>query len=438
MVGERFIMDRIFNVECPRVFLPKQLEVLEAINKYLAVLYSGAFRAGKTLLLVNAGIQVSLENPGCAGMLVSQTGPQLKSVVFDLFEKEVEVYQEKLRKEDIDFKILKNIWRSYGSMKAEFYNGSTVYFRSADDQRKLAGYTLDWFGMDEPVDINEDVFLQLMGRISGTGNLKNRFCLLTTNPGSELHWLYKYFYLKKDPQYLHVDTTTYDNILLPDYDNYIKEKEKLWDKDWIRRYLNGKWGMFEGAIYKTFNPSKHVGDFKDIPCAYYIAGVDWGLRNPYAVLIIGITNDKRVVVKKEIYGNDLSSHELAKVLQELHKDWNFRKVYSDPSNPDLIKQAYELGVPIDKGDNDVDSGISKVNSIFKANKALIDKSCIWFIKEHQAYRFETGKEKPLKENDHTCDAFKYGLTNYKPFYRPTKFTGGAWSKITFLDRWRNK
>jgi len=46
---------------------------------------------------------------------------------------------------------------------------------------------------DEPVDVAEQIFTQLIGRISGTGNLKNKFGLLTTNPGSDLHWLYKYF-----------------------------------------------------------------------------------------------------------------------------------------------------------------------------------------------------------------------------------------------------
>ena len=179
-------------------------------------------------------------------------------------------------------------------MQVEFYNGSILYFRPCDEERKLAGYTLDFFCLDEPVDMDEDIFNQLMGRISGTGNLKNRFGLLTTNPANQTHWIYKTFYESGDDDYKHVDTTTYDNVLLPDYDKYIKRLETSWDEDWVRRYLNGTWGTFEGAIYKEFNPELHVGDFADIPTTYDIAGVDWGLRNPYAIIIAGVTSSFRL------------------------------------------------------------------------------------------------------------------------------------------------
>jgi len=431
-------MDKILDIEYPRSFLPKQVDVLKSVKKDRAILYSGAFRAGKTIILAHAAIQACLSHGDVIGMLVSQTGPQLRSVVFETVLKEAELYQKQLDDKKIGLKIIKGVWHSPGNLKIMFYNNSYILFRSCDDQRKLAGHGLDFIGMDEPVDIQEDVFHQLMGRLSGTGNLKNRFALLTTNPGSEMHWIYKYFYLKKLDGYVHFDTTTYDNVLLPEYDAYIKEKEQLWDEDWIRRYLNGKWGMFEGAIYKTFNPAKHVGDFKDIPVSYYIAGVDWGLTNPYAVIVIGVTEDKRLIVKEELYGKDMSSHELAKRIAKLHKQYKFRKIYCDPSAADLIKQTYELGVPIDKGDNDVASGVSKVNSIFKGNKALIDKSCLNFIQEHQGYRYKPGTEIPLKEYDHTCDAFRYGVTDYRPFYRPPAFSGHNWSKQNFLDRWRNR
>ncbi|GAI85279.1 unnamed protein product, partial [marine sediment metagenome] len=78
-------------------------------------------------------------------------------------------------------------------------------------------------GLDEPVDIQEGVFTQLIGRLSGTKNLKNPFGLLTTNPGSELHWIHKYFIHEdtKQSDFYFVSTTTYDNKLLPHYERYI-------------------------------------------------------------------------------------------------------------------------------------------------------------------------------------------------------------------------
>ena len=386
-------------------------------------MYSGAFRAGKTLLLVHAAIRACLENPGTEGMLVSQTHTTLRSVVMDLFEKELTLYQNKLREEGVDLKLATKIIRSDGKMEIGFFNGSRVLFRACDDERKLAGYTLDFFGIDEPVDVAEGVFTQLIGRISGTGNLKNKFALLTTNPGSELHWLYKYFYLMKLKRYDHVDTTTYDNVLLPDYKNYIKSKEQVWDKDWIRRYLNGNWGMFEGQIYKDFNPNTMVGDFKDTPVAYHIAGIDWGLENPHCILDIGVTADRRLIVLREHYGKKMTTSELAPLIAEWHKKSKFRKLYCDPSAADLIQQVYDKGLPIaysktgkiqGYANNDVDNGIAKMKSLLRNKLILVDRSCTNLIMEMQAYRYKEGTEKPIKENDHSVDAFRYGVTDFNP------------------------
>jgi len=55
--------------------------------------------------------------------------------------------------------------------------------------------------------------------------------------------------------------------------------------------------MFEGQVYKEFNPIKHVGDFKDLPVKYNICGIDWGLNTPHCVLIMGVTENNKLVVK---------------------------------------------------------------------------------------------------------------------------------------------
>jgi PBSX family phage terminase large subunit len=422
--------DKIIYVNFPiiandiRGFLPKQLTFIDLCNKEDAVLYSGAFRAGKTMLLVHNTIIVCLENPNIKGLLGSLTETQLDTVVFSLFLEQLDKYQKEIDKAGIDLKLAKRILRSQGKKMVEFYNGSIVYFRSCDDERKLASYTLDFFGLDEPVDMDESIFTQLLGRISGTGNLENPFGMLTTNPENETHWIYKYFYIMKEKGFVHIDTTTYDNKLLPKYDEYIKRLENTWDADWIRRYLNGTWGAFSGAIYKEFNPEKHVGDFKDLPVKYKIASVDWGLRDPHAVLIAGVTTDNRLVILEEHYKKNVSTHDLSKKLAELHKKHKFRKVYCDPSAADLILQSYNRGVPIGKrtnsgiksfADNDIKSGIARMQSLFKNNSILIDKRCVNFIREHKNYRYSEGTDKPIPKDDHTCDSARYLTTDFNPY-----------------------
>jgi len=51
---------------------------MRAVKKRRYVLYSGAVRAGKTLLAAHIAIQTCIENPRCIGMLGSLTTPQLQ------------------------------------------------------------------------------------------------------------------------------------------------------------------------------------------------------------------------------------------------------------------------------------------------------------------------------------------------------------------------
>lgn len=407
-----------------------------AVRKYRYVLYSGAVRAGKTLLLAHVAIRTCIENPGCKGLIGSLTTPQMNDVVFKVFQEELEIYQQALNAANIPVQ-LAVIKRSKGDMKAEFWNGSLIMFKAFDDEMKIRGATLDFAGIDEPIDVDVDVFMQLMQRISG-GHIKNPFIILTTNPGSQSHWIYDYFFRNKTNEYYTIETTTYDNVLLPQYEKYIKSLEDNLDDDWIRRFLNGKWGAYSGQIYKHFNPDKHVGDYSEYSdIQYYVAGVDWGVRNPSCILTIGITKDKDAIVKEEYYIKGHTSNQIAEKLSELHKYYNYKKVYIDRTAADVILQTSDLKVPATKADNDVAGGIGKVKSLIRNGALHIDKRCVNLIREMQAYRYEKDKmnknptEKPVKQDDHAPDALRYGLTDFRAFKKGYKLLG--WTKQPMWD-----
>lgn len=405
-----------------REFLPQQLEIMEIVKSKRYVLYSGAVRAGKTLLAAHVAITTCIENPGCSGFIGSLTTQQLNDVVFKVFIQELEYYQDLIDKHNIPI-ILANIKYSKGDMRAEFYNGSEIVFRHCEEEKKIRGKTLDFAILDEPIEIDESIFKQLMQRISG-GYIKNPFILLTTNPGSQSHWIYRYFFENATNEYYTVETTTYDNVLLPQYEKYIKELEENLDDDWIRRFLDGRWGAYAGQVYKNFNLDKHTGDFKDFTAVkYFTAGVDWGNTNPSCILVIGITKDKEVIVVKEWYKRGMTTPQVAKQIEEFHKKYHFKKVYIDASAPDLILQTLDLKVPAVKSERDVHGRIGKIRGLFKANKIHIDTHCINLIRELQAYRYERDKlnknksEEPVKQDDHSPDALGYGLTGYRSFIK---------------------
>jgi len=401
---------------------------LEDIKKFDFTVYSGAVAAGKTLLLAHAAIDTCVNNPGVKGIIGSLTYTQLTNVVFTVFKEELAKYQEKLNENGIPIKLAYRIVESHGKMKVEFWNGSLIYFLAMDKEEKIRGYTIDFFCLDEPIEIDERIFDQLLARMRGN-KLPHRFGLLTTNPGAETHWIYERFYEGENPKkYHHIDTNSYENIFLPE--GYIENMEQSYDEDWKRRFLNGQWGAFEGQIYKAFNPKEHVieQDKLQAKIKYYIAGVDWGIRNPSCILTIGITNDKKAVVVDEYYKNERTTAQVAQELRRLHKQYNYRKVYIDPSAADLITQCEDLKLPAEKADNHVEPGIGKVKSMFEQDRILICDNCRNLLREIPAYRYDRDKEnknlteKPIKLDDHSCDALRYGVYSFRLFKRKIRWT----------------
>ena len=400
---------------------------MKAIREHDFVVYSGAVAAGKTLLLAHAAIRTCINNPNVKGIIGSLTYTQLSNVVFTVFKEELWKYQEILNEQGVPIKLAENIIESFGKMRIEFWNGSIIYFLAMDREEKLRGYTIDFFCLDEPIEIDEKIFDQLIARMRGN-KLQHRFALLTTNPGAETHWIYEKFYNAVDSKkFYHVDTNSYENVFLPK--GYIENMEASYDEDWKRRFLDGQWGAFEGQIYKNFNPSKHVIDTSthEGEIRYYLAGVDWGIQNPSCVLTLGVTKDKRVFVVDEYYQNQTTSTKVARHIKELDKKYQYRKVYIDPSAADLIAQCEELHLPAEKADNHVEPGIGKVKSMLERDQIFVDRKCVNLNREMQAYRYEKDKtnqnktEKPMKVDDHAPDALRYGVYSFKLFRRKAQW-----------------
>lgn len=410
----------------PIAFLPKQYNAFVSTKRNRFTVYSGAVGAGKTMFAAHVAIEACVNNPGTKGFLGCLTYTQLKNVLFTTFKEEVYKYEELLRENGIPITLLKRLTTSKGNMEAEFNNGSIIYFIACEKEEKLRGYNLDFFILDEPIEIDETIFTQLLGRMRGK-HLPRTFGLLTTNPGAETHWIYRRFYENDDPDYVHIDTCTYDNIFLDP--SYITNMENAYDEDWVKRMLKGEWGAYTGQIFKSYSYDRHVRDLSrisDKDIKYYVAGVDWGITNPSAIITLGITKKNDVYVIDE-YRNDFAkennktSNVVSKVIETLDKKYHYRKVYCDPSAKDLIVQTKALGVSIEKADNDVLSGIGKINSLLQKDRIKIDKHCEYLRKEMPAYARKKDSmnnnptEDPVKMNDHSIDALRYGLTNFRTF-----------------------
>ena len=417
----------------PRVFLPKQKEVLDACRTFTYILYSGAFGAGKTLLLSNIVIRECIKHPNSLWLVGSQTVPQLRDTVLRTFREEVELYQDALRKNKVNINLCKGFFPS--RMSYEFFNGSEVLFRSCDDYSKFKSLNLDGFALDEPVDIHEDVFLMLQGRMRAS-HTKHHLGVMAGNPAGKTNWVYQKFFENPTEKYKVVQTTTYDNTFLNEVaPNYISDMEESYDADYTRRYLRGEWGSFEGMVYKDFSYDKHVGDFRDEPVKYYIGGYDDGFRNPCCLLTLGVTSDNKLYIVDEMFKTELVDSEKAEEVVVKNIRYGYLKIYADPSAQSMIEAMRQKNLRVYEANNDIDIGVAKVKSLFKNDLIYIDKSCKHIIKELESYRYEKQQkltknlaERPVKKDDHAVDALRYAVTAFNPFRKPTVCGVGHWGK----------
>jgi len=422
----------------PRDFLPKQKEVFDLIEEgFRYIMYSGAYGAGKTLLTCNIVIQECLKYPGSIWFFGAQTVPNLRDTVVRTFLEEIDLHQDELNKlrkkapaklkKALSFQICNKYYPS--TMTFKFFNGSEVLFRSCDEPSKLKSLNLDGVAIDEPVDIDEDIFLMLQGRLRGT-HTNRRIAVMAGNPAGFMNWVYQRFFEKPGEDYAVVETTTYDNTFLPG--EYIPTMEESYDEDYKRRYLYGKWGSFSGQIFKDFSYENHVGDFRDKECSYHIAGFDDGTRNPACILAIGIDNDNNIYIKNEFYQTGLVDAEKVNEICNMNMKYKFTKIYPDTAALSMIEAMRNEHLRIGDTNKDVDMGISKLKSFFKNDLIFIDSRCVNLIKEIESYRYDKDRnnknltEQPVKKNDHAIDALRYAVTDFNPFHKEILCKGGKW------------
>jgi len=294
------------------------------------------------------------------------------------------------------------------------YNGSVVLFRSCEDYSKFKSLNLDGFFLDEPTDVSQDVFNMLQGRLRGR-HTKHHYGVLCGNPANRSCWLYGLFFEHPpSDDYFVVQTSSYDNLFLPD--GYIKSLESSYDADWTRRYLKGEWFTIEGLIYSEFDRDVHVGDYRERVFNEYRAGLDYGFRNPSCLLVVGVDGDGNFFVVCEFFKAGLTISELAVQIQGVVAPFvaGFHEIMADPSMPAAIEEIGRL-VRCVAGDNDVAGGIGRVKSLLKQKRLFIDRGCVNLIRELEGYHYEKeGRgqefcETPCKRDDHAVDSLRYCL-----------------------------
>lgn len=402
----------VVELEVSYVPMKKQEEFHDNEAKYRC--YSGCWGGGKTKSGCEEAIKHSLAFAHNQGIILRQSYPELRDTTMATFFEEIVLYSGALGEAvgDREYGCSEGIPGFNGGKQAfRFTNGSIVFFRYAEgagrmEAEHLKSFNLGWFYIDEAVDVGEAVFKQLIGRLRRPG--VKRCGWMTTNPGGKGHWIYQKFFVSKDPEYFVVETNIYENHHLPE--DYVKSLEKSLTPDERDRYLMGKWGKFEGQVYKWFDRDKHVVKEMKLGEGQVFVGVDHGYEDP-AVFLPWHYDGDTLKLPEEFYESGKTTDELIEIAVEMEKRYPDAIFIADPSNPDMIERMRRKGLTVwpNKKKNIVE-GISAVSG-FK-NKMEIHQSCVNTVNEFESYKWkkvggEIRADIPEDKMNHAMDATRY-------------------------------
>ncbi|MEV5710160.1 PBSX family phage terminase large subunit [Actinoallomurus sp. NPDC052274] len=310
--------------------------------------------------------------------------------------------------------------------------GRLVHVIGANDVRaetKLRGLTCAGAYVDEATLVSQAFFTQLLGRMSVPG--AQLFC--TTNPDNPGHWLRKDFILRSAELDLSTWHFTLDDnpSLTSDYIAAIKSE---FTGLFYRRFIQGEWIAAEGAVFDMWDPEVHIVDIIPPVREWIGVGVDYGTRNPFSALLLGLGVDGKLYLTSEWRYDARQTHrqltdaEYSKRLRQWLREvpipatrqadgsWlrgvSPKFVAVDPSAASFRVQLHHDGVSSVAADNEVIDGLRLMSTLLAARKLFVHRSCEGLIAELPGYAWDDtaaalGEDRPIKADDHSVDAARY-------------------------------
>ena len=231
-----------------------------------------------------------------------------------------------------------------------------------------------------------------------------------------------------DKNYYALHFTLDDNPYV-DEDYKQRIRDSLSGLFYKRNYL-GLWCLAEGAIFDFFDRHTHVVNRPPTAAEYWIAGIDYGVVNAFACVLVGVNSGKysqtgkRMWVEKEYYwdpkkkGRQKTNSEFAEDLQEFLEPYGVKNIYIDPSAEAMQIELRRKGMHTVHANNDVDFGIQVMTNEMKQGNLVVCSECTNLIREIESYVWdskaaERGWDEPMKKDDHAVDGLRYCLASHK-------------------------
>ncbi|TFV32289.1 PBSX family phage terminase large subunit [Streptomyces sp. T1317-0309] len=406
---------------------PKQIDSILEAQAFQNV-WDGSVRSGKTISSLVRWLDFVANRPtGGELVMVGRTRDSLARNVFG-----------PLMDPNVFGPLARDIRYTNGAPTASVL-GTTVHALGANDAQaepKVRGLTCAGAYCDEITTLPKSFYDQLNARCSVDGSK----IFGTTNPDNPQHWLRKEYLLRPKRQRLRQWHFTMDDN--PGISEAYKARQRAAHTGlFYKRNIQGLWVMAEGAIYESFDETRHVVDTLPEMRRYWV-GLDYGTVNAFSAILLGEGTDGRMYVCAEWRHDSRKAQRQMTDAQYSRAliEWlaNYRPpgtppngpkgitpewIFADPSAASFITQAYEDGVPnLAKADNSVGDGIRNVAALMAAGLLYIHRSCAGLLEELPGYVWDekaalNGADKPVKVNDHSCDALRYAIHSTAPEWR---------------------
>jgi phage terminase large subunit-like protein len=312
------------------------------------------------------------------------------------------------------------------------------------DLDKFAGTSRHFVHFDE--EPPEGIFTENRARLIDTGGS----WWMTMTPIDGMTWIYDQIYMvgKNNPvggiRVVEVDMRDNPHLNKGEVDSFLASLSK----DEREARGRGKFVQIGGLVFKTFDPSVHVIDPMVPPKEWeWYASVDHGYNNPTAWLWHAVSPDGVVITFAEHYEAERTVDYHASVVHM--RNAGFGRIpdmyVCDPAlaqrqgvtGTSISTEYAQHGIPVIPGNNDVLSGVNRINQYLKLTgegkpRWYITRNCPNLIREMQRLRWKTYASKKLasqnnrhdlihKKDDHAPDSARYFFT-FLPDLTPFQVT----------------
>jgi len=433
---------------------PRQVAFHEASAERIdAILYGGAAGGGKTAAFLMDALYNAANYPGMRIGCFRRSYPELE-----------ESFLSQLAKwnygRDLGAK-----WNSTNKV-LKFANNSIINFTYAEnlvDASRILGGEYQAFYIDEASQMLPAVIQHIEERLRSGNKLVPVIGLrLATNPGGVGHKYLKDRFINptKRGKQLYTEqindtkwtrTVAFIPAKVTDNphvnENYEAVLNAIPDPRRRAAMRDGDWDAMVGQFFEQWQFSKHVVPAFDLPPEWQrYAGIDWGYRDPYAVVWIAVDNDGRIWVYREICVSGVQNDDQAKIIVETERSHGEKDVIrvADPSmwgnrgTPLSIADIYgQNGCGIIKADNDRIIGWSIVHQYLNDGPAceyhkqmglekcpmlhVFEEKCPQFIEQIPALPRSASKPDDAETrnvDDHLADALRYVCMYAGNYARP--------------------